>query len=77
MLTCLQDFRHELRSEACHAAVHRTLARAASDVRFEPAFQAHCGKDYVKHCDGVQPVRGFCALQNCFGNALAAAAAAS
>ena len=38
MLSCLQDYRHELKSQECHEAVHRTLARAAGDVRFEGRF---------------------------------------
>jgi hypothetical protein len=50
---CVVQFRKDLGSGACQAAVHRALARAVSDVRFEPRVQEGCAQDITKICVGV------------------------
>ena len=59
---CLQDFRHELDDPECAQRVHITIMRAASDVRFAPAFHGACRQDYHRFCRDVRPVRLPCSL---------------
>lgn len=63
VLQCLQGFRHDLTDPRCMAAVHRTLARGASDVRFAPALQQDCAADLAALCaDAEQVCRCSCCL---------------
>ena len=55
VLTCLQDYRDELASPDCAAAVHASLARAASDIRFDSPLAAACAGDRTRLCASVPP----------------------
>jgi hypothetical protein len=56
VISCLQDWRHELLERECLAAVLATINRGSDDVRYTPAYQLSCEADYNLHCKGVQPV---------------------
>ena len=59
VLQCLQGFRRELSDAACTMAVHRTLARAASSLRFAPALQQDCASDLDELCADAPEVRAW------------------
>lgn len=57
VIECLQDFRDELSSPECSKAVHSTMERGASDIRFDVSLAEACYDDRVKYCGSVKPVR--------------------
>ena len=67
VLTCLQDYRDELKSPDCAAAVHASLARAAADIRFDAPLAAACAGDRARACGHVPP--GSAAVLRCLQDA--------
>ncbi|GLI60743.1 hypothetical protein VaNZ11_002971 [Volvox africanus] len=54
-LNCLQSLREELKSDKCKAEIHRRLARAARDIRFDEVLAGACTDDRNRFCSEVQP----------------------
>lgn len=55
-LNCLQQYREELKSDACRREVLRRTQRAARDIRFDEVLADACTDDRIKLCNDVQAV---------------------
>jgi Golgi apparatus protein 1 len=55
VVTCLQDYASELRSDECRALVQRYMALAAEDIRFNAPLAHACAADRDKLCSAVPP----------------------
>lgn len=55
-LNCLQQYREELKSDACRREVLRRTQRAARDIRFDEVLADACTEDRIKLCNDVQAV---------------------
>ena len=55
-LHCLQQFREDIKSEACKNEVHRRMQRASRDVRFDDVLADACADDRAQYCNEVSPV---------------------
>lgn len=53
-LNCLQQYREELRSDACKAEIHRRMSRQARDFRFDEVLANACTQDRTTFCNDVQ-----------------------
>lgn len=53
VITCLQDFRDEIKDPSCQARVTRTQEVAASDIRFDIPLAEACHQDRQLYCSGV------------------------
>jgi golgi apparatus protein 1 len=55
VLICLQDYRNDLRGDECKAAVHKMIARQASDFRMDDSLAIACYQDRKTHCASHTP----------------------
>lgn len=56
--THAQDYKDELKSDACRGHVTKYMELAAQDVRFDVPLADACAQDRAAHCANVPPVRG-------------------
>jgi hypothetical protein len=56
VMNCLQDFREEIRSDACKSQVHKYVELAAQDIRFDVPLADACYNDRMTLCAAVPPV---------------------
>jgi hypothetical protein len=56
VMNCLQDFREEIRSDACKSQVHKYVELAAQDIRFDVQLADACYNDRMTLCAAVPPV---------------------
>ncbi|KAF6266246.1 hypothetical protein COO60DRAFT_1470052 [Scenedesmus sp. NREL 46B-D3] len=54
-MTCLQQFKEELHSDACRDKVHRKMQRMSRDIRFDDVLADACQADRKSYCPDVQP----------------------
>ena len=54
VITCLQDYREELTTQECKAAVKKTQQRASEDIRFSEPLWDSCFEDRNKFCQNVE-----------------------
>lgn len=52
----LQDFRNEIKDEACRAQVHKQMQLASQDIRFNAPLADACYIDRTQLCPNVPPV---------------------
>ena len=55
VLTCLEDFRDDLRGDECKAAVHKMIVRQATDYRLDEPLAASCYQDHKNFCASHAP----------------------
>ena len=67
VLSCLQDFKEEIVSDACKSRVRESIERASSDIRFDVPLATACAADRAKHCAAVAP--GSAAVIRCLQDA--------
>ena len=56
VMSCLQDHRNTLIESKCRDAVHKAIARASEDIRFNQMLSEHCLRDRELHCNTTQQV---------------------
>jgi hypothetical protein len=56
LLCFLQDFRDEIKEDACRAQVRKYQELAAQDIRFNPRLADACFQDRMDLCAHVPPV---------------------
>lgn len=56
VMNCLQDFRDEIKSDACKSQVHKYVELAAQDIRFDVPLADACYNDRMTLCAAVPPV---------------------
>eukprot|EP00878_Enallax_costatus_P007022 GHUV01007359.1.p1 GENE.GHUV01007359.1~~GHUV01007359.1.p1 ORF type:complete len:595 (+),score=136.49 GHUV01007359.1:1595-3379(+) len=54
-LTCLQQFKEDIKNQECRDKVHRKMKLAARDIRFDDVLANACQEDRKKYCNDVQP----------------------
>jgi hypothetical protein len=68
VMNCLQDFRDEIKSDACKSQVHKYVELAAQDIRFDVPLADACYKDRTTLCANVPPVSAshmtFCCVES-------------
>lgn len=55
-MACLQDHRNTLIEGKCREEVHKAIARASEDIRFNQMLSEHCLHDRELHCNTTQQV---------------------
>ncbi|WIA10933.1 hypothetical protein OEZ85_011098 [Tetradesmus obliquus] len=55
VMNCLQDFRDEIKSDACKSQVHKYVELAAQDIRFDVPLADACYNDRMTLCAAVPP----------------------
>lgn len=55
-MACLQDHRYTLIGSKCKEEVHKAIARASEDIRFNQMLSEHCLHDREQHCNTTQQV---------------------
>ena len=60
IVSCLQDFRDTLWSKQCREEVHKVMARASEDIRFNQMLADDCYNDRAKFCSNTQQVSCTC-----------------
>lgn len=55
-MACLQDYRNSLFSSKCKDEVHKVMARASEDIRFNQMLSDACLTDREVHCNSTQQV---------------------
>jgi hypothetical protein len=59
-MNCLQDFREEIKSDACKSQVYKYVELAAQDIRFDVPLADACYNDRMTLCSNVPPVSANC-----------------
>eukprot|EP00798_Chlamydomonas_sp_ICE-L_P012178 gene12178-15298_t len=52
-LTCIQQFRDEIKEDKCREEVHRRLERESRDIRFDDVLAKACADDRAEYCSDV------------------------
>lgn len=55
-MACLQDYRDTLVNSKCRDEVHKVMARASEDIRFNQMLSEACLTDREVHCSTTQQV---------------------